>query len=329
MSGQDSRSCRGRDSPEEHQEVEGAVEANPNEEEELELALDEAGQVDELEHEPVIPVMADDDGVIDAINNGIAEITTAIAQAANNIQQPQQVQVGTFSHSPLQAHQGNVLDYTSRDIHKYYELATKPLFPDMEKFHVEPDKFQTFINLLFQWLMVLGMFGSNTNCVIPLDLLNPGNGVPINMVSDYGHVTLEQLTAWVMTFIQGSNRNSQNSKLLFNLLTNSISIEGLQCVQLWCNQYELNDLVSGECLLNVIIQESYLDSSTMVLMLRLNLTNLDEYVLSNSTDIVAFNAYVQSQVDGLAACGETTNDLIVNLFKGYQAMKDQAFLNYL
>ena len=54
------------------------------------------------------------------MNHGIAQITAAIAQAANNIQQPQQVQVGQFSHSPLQAHQGNILDYTSRDIRKYY-----------------------------------------------------------------------------------------------------------------------------------------------------------------------------------------------------------------
>ena len=38
---------------------------------------------------------------------------------------------------------------------------------------------------------------------------------------------------------------------------------------------------------------------------------------------------MQSQVDGLAAHGKITNDLIVNLFKGYRAMKDQAFLDYL
>ena len=92
--------------------------------------------------------------------------------------------------------------------------------------------------------------------MIPLDPLNPGNGVPINMVLDYGHIRLEQVTAWVLTFIQGNNRNSQSSKLLFDLLTNSISIEGLQHIQLWCNQYELNGLVSGECLLKVIIRES-------------------------------------------------------------------------
>ena len=151
MSARNTHSRRGRDSPEAHQEGEIAEEVNPEDEENLDLAPDkEEEQVEELEHEPEIPIMADNNGVIDAINHGIAQITAAIAQAANNIQQPQQVQVGQFSCSPLQAHQGNILDYTSRDIRRYYELATKPLFPDAERFQVEPDKFQTFINLLFQ-----------------------------------------------------------------------------------------------------------------------------------------------------------------------------------
>ena len=264
MSRPNTRSRQGRESPEEHQEEEIAEDANPHGEEELALAPKEEQQVEEPEHEPEIPVMADHNGVIDAINHGVAQITAAVAQAANNIQQPQQAQAGTFSRSPLQAHQANVLDYTSRDICKYYELATKPLFPDTEKFQVEPDKFQMFINLLFQRVMDLGMFGNNGNCMIPFDPLNPGNGVPINMVSDYGRVSLKQVTAWVLTFIHGNNRNSQNSKLLFDLLTNSISIEGLQHVQLWHNQYELNGLVSGKCLLKVIIRESYLDSNASV-----------------------------------------------------------------
>ena len=151
--------------------------------------------MEELEHESEIPVMADNNEVIDAINHGIAQITASIAQAATNIQQPQQVQAGVFSRSPLQDHQANVLEYTSRDIRKYYELATKPLFPDAEKFQVESDIFQTFINLLFQWLMDLGKFGNNGNCMILFDPLNPGNGVPINMISDYGRVTLEKVAA--------------------------------------------------------------------------------------------------------------------------------------
>jgi hypothetical protein len=49
----------------------------------------------------------------------------------------------------------------------------------------------------------------------------------------------------------------------------------------------------------------------------------------NGSDIVAFNAYVQSQVDGLAARNEVSSDLLVHLFKGYKAVKDENFLLYL
>ena len=61
----------------------------------------------------------------------------------------------------------------------------------------------------------------------------------------------------------------------------------------------------------------------------LNLTNLYEYILSNGTDSITFNAYVQSQVDELKVQGETTNNLVVNEFKGHKAVKDKLCLDYL
>ena len=65
MSTRNTRSRRGRDSPEAHQEGEIAEEANPEEEENLDLAPDEEEeQVEDLEHEPKIPIMADNNGVV-------------------------------------------------------------------------------------------------------------------------------------------------------------------------------------------------------------------------------------------------------------------------
>ena len=57
--------------------------------------------------------------------------------------------------------------------------------------------------------------------------------------------------------------------------------------------------------------------------------DLDEYITTNGSDIVTFNAYVQSQINGLATRGEITSDLLVNLFKGYKTVKDKPFLDYL
>ena len=116
---------------------------------------------------------------------------------------------------------------------------------------------------------------------------------------------------------------------MFDLLNNSCSTEGLRRVQLWHSQYEVAGQQSGECCLKIIVRESYLDSNATVATMQLNLTNLDEYMTTNGSDIVAFNAFVQSQIDGLAAQGEVTNDLLVNLFKGYKMVKDEPFLDYL
>ena len=114
---------------------------------------------------------------------------------------------------------------------------------------------------------------------------------------------------------------------MFDLLNNSCSTEGLCQVQLWHSQYEVAGQQSDECFLKIIVCESYLDSNATVATMRLNLTNLDEYMTTNGLDIVAFIAYVQGQIDGLAARGEVTNDLLVK--KGYKMVKDKPFLDYL
>ena len=46
-------------------------------------------------------------------------------------------------------------------------------------------------------------------------------------------------------------------------------------------------------------------------------------------DITKFNAYVKLQVDTLAARGETTTDLLTNLFKGYLAASDRNIVEYI
>ena len=42
-----------------------------------------------------------------------------------------------------------------------------------------------------------------------------------------------------------------------------------------------------------------------------------------------FNAHVQMLLEGLASRGETTHDLLLNLFKGYAATSDTTFTSYI
>jgi len=72
-----------------------------------------------------------------------------------------------------------------------------------------------------------------------------------------------------------------------------------------------------------------LDTNATTKYLRDNLNSLNEYIVSIDCDIVKFNQYVNLQLDGLTARGETTHDLLNNLFKAYKAASDKKFVEYI
>lgn len=310
--------------------------------------------------QPPSPPPSDDEeddnqpqGALDAINQNLHVIqavmvnmaqavaaATAMGQAATQAanaamaaaQQPQPNQpippvvnpVVPFIRSPLASQVGTVMDLNSKEGRKQYKDATVSLFPATEKFDIEPNKFQTFIDLLHLRTKTLGMLVQGANAMVPTAV-----GPPIDSIADYGRTTMAEVVAWETTFINTPTRNSQNSQMLFDLIVNSLSTQGFQRVSVWKDQFKINGFDSGGCLLKVVVRESYLDSSATETTIRTNLSNLDDYIRDNGSDLVAFNAYVQSQLDGLAARGRTTTELKVNLFKGYKAVKDDDFINYM
>ena len=64
-------------------------------------------------------------------------------------------------------------------------------------------------------------------------------------------------------------------------------------------------------------------------MIRFKLSNLDEYLSEIDNDINKFHKYVKVLIDNLHARGETTHDLLANLFKAYAACSDQTFVKYM
>ena len=86
---------------------------------------------------------------------------------------------------------------------------------------------------------------------------------------------------------------------------------------------------SGALLLKVIIRESHIDSNAMTAMIRTKLSSLDTYIVTIASDITEFNQYGKLLVQLLHTRGETTTDLLTNLFKGYAAASDQVFRSYI
>ena len=170
---------------------------------------------------------------------------------------------GPFLRTPLRAGIGQQLDFSTKQGRKYCEQATRSLFSTDEKFDVEPSRFQLFINLLNTRTRDLGMLEDGSNAKVPLDLATPGAN-QVDLINDYGRVTLAHVTAWEQSFIAGNSRKSQGSKMLYDLIMNSLSPTGIQRIQIWKEQTQVNGLDAGGCLFKVVVRESYLDSHATV-----------------------------------------------------------------
>ena len=90
-----------------------------------------------------------------------------------------------------------------------------------------------------------------------------------------------------------------------------------------------DETLVSEFLFKLMIQKSVIDKRATSTHLRENLTNLDAYMSTVNSDIENFNQYVQVNVDGLKARGESTHNLIINLFKAYQVASDGKFVRYI
>ena len=97
----------------------------------------------------------------------------------------------------------------------------------------------------------------------------------------------------------------------------------------WEKEYKINRKSSSNLLLKIIIRESHLDSNATTMVIRRQLSSLDTYINTIGCDITKFNTYVQNLLEGLALRGETTNNFLSHLFKGYQAASDHTFVKYI
>ena len=82
-------------------------------------------------------------------------------------------------------------------------------------------------------------------------------------------------------------------------------------------------------LIKVIIRESFIDTQATTRILREHLSSLPEKLTELKGDIDQLNAFVKLTQDQLAARGETSTDLLANLFKGYLTSRDSTFRRYI
>ena len=152
-----------------------------------------------------------------------------------------------------------------------------------------------------------------------------------DLIESYGEISYEEVRAHALTYMHEDSREAQDSFMMYHCLMNSLTDAAQKQVRTRGNvhPFMFGGKGSGPVLLKVIIMVSHVDTRATITSVRTKLSSLDHAMREHDSDIELFNDYVIGLVSKLSARGQQTQDLLVNLFKGYKACKDAEFVDYI
>ena len=240
--------------------------------------------------------------------------------------------VAVFTLAPALANTAPFLDLTSSNGAKHFKAATEALNAKPFDFADDSD-LQVFLDLVLKKSQV---YGWNNIFTIPVTDVTTGTTRSFNLLSHYGLVPLSAVRTQVMSYYATPSKRAQDAFMAYHCLVNSLTLDFLKLIAADSEAYHLPAIVaingeipSGPLLLKMIIGQAHVDSRATVSFIRTALTQLDAKMIELNSNVIEFNLYVTAQVQALAHRGETTDDLLINLFKGYRVANDVEFVDLL
>jgi hypothetical protein len=180
------------------------------------------------------------------------------------------------------------------------------------------------------------VWGWNNIFTVPVTIPSTGITTNHNLLDEYGLIPLTSVKAHTMTYYATQSKQAQDSFMACQSLLSSLTLEFLKLITSESSDYHLPSIVSsqgpvpaGLLLLKLIISQAHVDSQATVLHIQTLLTLLDTKMIELDLNIETFNQYVKAQIKNLLAWGETSSDLLINLFKGYKVADDVEFLDFI
>jgi hypothetical protein len=226
-----------------------------------------------------------------------------------------------FALSPALANRA-VLDFNLASASKVYKSASAPVSIE---FDCKPENLQLFLDqvrdraIAHEWNNIL---------LIPKD----GNETESrDLIDSYGELSYNDVRAHALTYVDTESREAQDSFMLYLCIMSSLTKTAQRQVRIRGKQhsFQLAETGCGPLLLKVVIMVSHVDTRATINSVRTKMSNLDQTMRSLESDIEKFNEYVIGLVEQLQARGQETQDLLVNLFKGYKSCKDLEFVDYI
>jgi len=133
------------------------------------------------------------------------------------------------------------------------------------------------------------------------------------------------------TYLTLANRDAQDSFMMYSFLRNSIGEKARKKMVTEDSKFRVTNqhIPSGPCFLKVLLMKFGVETNATTFHLRETLHDLPKKMKSFNDNIDDFNQYVSAQVEDLAAGGQTSDDLLVYLFRSYLVVKDTNFNSYI
>ena len=163
---------------------------------------------------------------------------------------------------------------------------------------------------------------------IPKDHLDPLGDVD-DLLTSYGTISVERVRRHAETYVGGNSRAAQDSNMMKHFIMNSLTRQAKARIVLKKSEYTVNGVISGVLLLRILIQQTSIDTNATTRFLRKQLSTLPLLMEEVDSNIVTFNETVQGIIISLDVRGETTQDLMSNLFQEYDAASDKVFVKYM
>lgn len=252
--------------------------------------------------------------------------TAATAAALAAVAPPAPV----FTLAPALANNAAFLDLTSSSGAKHFKGATEALKSQPFDFSDDSD-LQVFLDLVLTKSQV---WGWNSILTIPVLDVATGTTTNYNLQTQYGMIPIASVRLHVLSYYSTSTKRAQDSFMSCQCFLNSLTLDFLKVIAADLETYHLpavvavnGDIPAGPLLLKIIISQAHVDSRATVSFIRDSLQLLHVKMIELDSNVIEFNLYVNAQINKLAHRGETSDDLLINLFKGYKAANDVEFVD--
>lgn len=226
-----------------------------------------------------------------------------------------------FALTPALINPDRPIDYSTSNGAKIFKSSTASL---PIKFDLEPKSINTF-NEVLKDRCTNAAWDNPGNSIINMQV----GGRTLNIIEHYGEISLEEVRRECETYVRLPTRRSQHSYQMYECIMNSLTDTARIKITPDADMYTIGGIRCGPLLYRYLMTKAAIDTRATLSHIRENLSNLDTYMTTISSNITAFNEYVKEQRLNLAARGGVTHDLMTNLWKAFSVASDQEFVQYI